>query len=120
MKAELIDVNSLVTVSDYLEALATAEEVTTGIKLQLQKFGKTDKDWHSRANHSLSQWQGIRRVITARLAVLRQREKEHNMQIHQQRNDYLIDELREVIPASVFGECVDRAYKKMGGAHDES
>lgn len=117
MKVEIIDVNSLVTIADYLEALATAEEVTTDIKLQLQKFGKADRDWHNRASHSLSQWQAVRRIITARLAVLRQREKDRNVQIHQQRNDYLIDELREVIPASVFGECVERADMKMGACN---
>ena len=120
MKVELIDVNSLVTISDYLGALATAEEVTTGIKLQLQKFGKTDQDWHNRASHSLSQWQGVRRVITSRLAVLRQREKEHNMQLHQQRNDFLIDELRRVIPSSVFGKCVERADMQMGATYAKS
>jgi hypothetical protein len=119
MKAEFIDVNSLVTISDYLEALATAEEVTTGIKLQLQKFGRSDQDWHNRATHSLSQWQAVRRIITARLAVLRQREKEQNMQLHQQRNDYLIDELSSVIPPSVFGECVERADMKMGASDVE-
>lgn len=117
MKVEIIDVNSLVTIADYLEALATAEEVTTDIKLQLQKYGKNDPDWHNRASHSLSQWQGVRRVITARLAVLRQREKEHNTQLHQQHNDYLIDELRRVIPSSVFGECAERADKKMGACN---
>jgi hypothetical protein len=76
MKAESIDVNQLVTINDHLQALVTAEDVIASINSQLETVIDNDYGWRHRANVARVKWQNTRKRITARLAVLRQLERE--------------------------------------------
>ncbi|MCM7555813.1 hypothetical protein M8R97_20880, partial [Enterobacter kobei] len=58
-----------------------------------------------------------RRIITARLAVLRHEEKERNLELHQQHNDFLVQALREIVTPSSFARCVRLAKEKMEEIH---
>jgi hypothetical protein len=60
-----------------------------------------------KAENALRLIKGKRRIITARLAVLRHEEKERNLELHQQHNDFLVQALREIVtPSSLRVACV--------------
>ena len=80
MKAESIDVNQLVTINDHLQALVTAEDVIASISSQLENVIDNEYGWRHRANVALVMWKNTRKRITSRLAVLRQLEREKNIE----------------------------------------
>lgn len=110
-----IDTDELNTVSECLRQLANAEEAQLSIEEQLAMPNSSDdlNIWRKRAENALRVIKGKRRLITARLAVLRQEEKERNILSHQQHNDYLVAELKQIVTPSSFLNCVRRADKKL-------
>ncbi|HEM7910265.1 TPA: hypothetical protein U2L61_001105 [Citrobacter koseri] len=115
MQKAFIDTDNLNSVSECLEQLVNAEATQISIESQLQqsRSGSEWSEWRRKAEAALRVVKAKRRIITARLAVLRQQEKERNIQLHQQHNDYLVDELRRVVTPSSFARCVMRATEKM-------
>ena len=110
-----VETNNLNTISDCLQQLFLAEEVQLSIDDQLAS-SKSSSDWSAwrkKAENALRVVKAKRRVITARLAILRQEEKERTLQLHQQRNDYLVQELKNIVTPSSFERCVRLADKKM-------
>lgn len=72
-----------------------------------------------KAENALRVIKGKRRIITARLAILRHEEKERNMQLHQQHNDFLVQALREIVTPSSFARCVRLAKEKVEESNAE-
>lgn len=110
-----IKVENLKTINDCLQQLFLAEEVQLSIEDQLAS-SKSSSDWSAwrkKAENALRVVKAKRRVITARLAILRQEEKERTLQLHQQRSDYLVQELKNIVTPSSFERCVRLADKKM-------
>jgi ribosomal protein S13 len=105
MKAESIDVNQLVTINDHLQALVTAEDVIASINSQLENVIDNEYGWRHRANVALK-WQNTRKRITARLAVLRQLERERNIERQKSRDELLIRALRNEVSAEIFAAAV--------------
>lgn len=115
MERTRINTDDLNTISDCLQQLFLAEEVQFSIDDQLAS-SKSSSDWSAwrkKAENALRVVKAKRRVITARLAILRQEEKERTLQLHQQRNDYLVQELKNIVTPSSFERCVRLADKKM-------
>lgn len=119
MKKTFIDTNDLNTISDCLHQLINAEEAQLSIEEQLI-LSKSSSDWSAwrkKAENALRLIKGKRRIITARLAVLRHEEKERNMELHQRHNDFLVRALREIVTPSSFARCVRQAEKKVEEIH---
>ena len=110
-----VETNNLNTISDCLQQLVNAEEAQLSIEEQLAKSNSSSEwsTWRKKAENALRLIKGKRRIITARLAVLRHEEKERNLELHQQRNDYLVQELKNIVTPSSFERCVRLADKKM-------
>ncbi|HGY1125279.1 TPA: hypothetical protein ACNVTV_003504 [Citrobacter freundii] len=119
MEKSHINTENLNTIHDCLSQLVIAEETQLSIEDQLAKSNSSSEwsVWRKKAEYALKIVKGKRRIITARLAVLRQLEKDSNMQLHQQHNDFLINELRTVVPSSTFDRCVRQANDKMEKIH---
>lgn len=107
-----INTKELNTVSECLEQLALAEESIIAIDGQLLKY-VADPEWRKRAENARRTMGVKKRIVCARLAVLRQQEKERNVQMHQRRNGYLVYELKQIVTPSDFEECVRRVDAKM-------
>ncbi|WP_354691060.1 hypothetical protein [Phytobacter sp. RSE-02] len=105
----LIDTSNLSTIAVCLEQLVNAERAQLSIELQIAQPSSSNV-WRKRAETALRAVKAKRRLITARLAVLRQEEKERNMHNHDQ---YLIAELREIVTPSSFERCARLATEKM-------
>ncbi|HDT2096222.1 hypothetical protein [Enterobacter sp. CPE_E1214] len=118
MKAESIDVNQLVTISDHLQALVTAEDVIASISSQLENVIDNEYGWRHRANVALVKWQNTRKRITARLAVLRQLEREKNIERQKSRDALLIRALRNEVSAEVFRRCCESVEREMEVCYD--
>ena len=69
-----------------------------------------------KAENALRLIKGKRRIITARLAVLRHEEKERNLELHQQHNDFRSGSARNR-NALLFARCVRLAKEKMEEIH---
>ncbi|MDV7025229.1 hypothetical protein R4P48_21465 [Atlantibacter subterranea] len=116
-----VKTDNLNTISECLQQLFLAEQVQLSIEDQLAN-SKSSSDWSAwrkKAENALRVVKAKRRVITARLAILRQEEKEHTLQFHQQRNDYLIQELKNIVTPSSFERCVRQANGKMEAAVEQ-
>lgn len=115
-----VETNNLNTISDCLQQLVNAEEAQLSIEEQLARSNSSSdwSTWRKKAENALRLIKGKRRIITARLAVLRHEEKEKNAENYQQHNDYLIAELRKIVTPSSFAGCVNRATKKMETANE--
>ncbi|ENT2971461.1 MULTISPECIES: hypothetical protein [Klebsiella] len=107
-----INTDSLSTISECLEQLALAEGSIIAIDGQLLRTD-ADPQWRKRAEVARRTVHQKKRLIMARLAILRQQEKERNVRQHQQHNDYLIAELRKIVTPSSFIRCARRATEKM-------
>ena len=118
MEKSHINTESLNTIHDCLSQLVIAEETQLSIESQLASSISSSEwsVWRKKAENALRVVKAKRRIITARLAVLRQIEKENNMQFHQQHNDYLVAELKKIVTPSSFECCVRRANEKLGGS----
>jgi len=112
MERKFVKIDALDTIGVCLEQLALAEQSVIAIDGQLLKHD-ADPEWRKRAELARLTVQQKKRIVMSRLAVLRQQEKERNVQLHQQHNDYLIDELRRIVTPSSFARCVMRATEKM-------
>ena len=112
MERARINTESLNTISECLEQLVIAEESIIAIDGQLLKQD-TDPEWRKRAELAHRTVQQKKRIVMARLAVLRHEEKKRNVKLHQQLNDYLIDELRQIVTPSSFARCVRLANEKL-------
>nr|WP_314520499.1 hypothetical protein [uncultured Lelliottia sp.] len=110
-----VETNNLNTISDCLQQLVNAEEAQLSIEEQLARSNSSSEwsAWRKKAENALRVIKGKRRIITARLAVLRHEEKERNLQLHQQHNDFLVQALREVVTPSSFARCVLLAKEKV-------
>lgn len=119
MKKTLIETENLNTISDCLHQLVNAEESQLSIEEQLanSKCSSDWSAWRKKAENALRVIKGKRRIITARLAVLRHEEKERNLKLHQQHNDFLVEALREIVTPSSFARCVLQAKEKLEGIH---
>ncbi len=119
MKKTYIETDNLNTISDCLQQLVNAEESQLSIEEQLAKSNCSSdwSEWRKKAENALRVIKGKRRLITARLAVLRHEEKERNLLLHQQHNDFLVDALREIVTPSSFARCVIQAKEKLEGIH---
>lgn len=116
MERKLVKTDALNTIGVCLEQLAIAEESIVAIEIQIDSIGDTDPEWRKRANTALRTIGHKKRIVMSRLAVLRQLEKERNVQLHQQHNEYLVKELRRIVSPSSFANCVRRATERMEGA----
>lgn len=118
MQKSFINTDKLNSVNDCLQQLVNAEEAQLSIENQLASSNSSSEwsVWRKKAENALRVVKAKRRIITARLAVLRQIEKENNMQFHQQHNDYLVAELKRIVTPSSFERCVRRANEKFGGS----
>lgn len=104
-----VETDNLNTISDCLNQLVNAEEAQLSIEDQLVRSNSSSdwSSWRKKAENALRLIKGKRRIITSRLAVLRHEEKERNMQLHQQHNDFLVQALREIVtPSSLRVACV--------------
>ncbi|MBL5924745.1 hypothetical protein JBO37_03780 [Enterobacter asburiae] len=110
-----VETDNLNTVSDCLQQLVNAEEAQLSIEEQLARSNSSSEwsAWRKKAENALRVIKGKRRIITARLAVLRHEEKERNLQLHQQHNDFLVQALREIVTPSSFARCVLLAKEKV-------
>ncbi|MDE9716446.1 hypothetical protein [Citrobacter cronae] len=119
MEKSHINTENLNTIHDCLSQLVIAEETQLSIEDQLAKSKSSSEwsVWRKKAEHALKIVKGKRRIITARLAVLRQLEKDRNMQLHQQHNDFLVQALREIVTPSSFARCVRLAKEKVEDIH---
>ncbi|ELN3539384.1 TPA: hypothetical protein PW931_003911 [Escherichia coli] len=113
-----VETNNLNTISDCLQQLVNAEEAQLSIEEQLARSNSSSdwSTWRKKAENALRVVKAKRRIITARLAVLRQIEKENNMQLHQRHNDYLVAELKKIVTPSSFERCVRRVDEKLEGS----
>lgn len=109
---QFINTKDLNTVGECLEQLALAEESIIAIDGQLLKHD-ADPEWRKRAENARRTMGVKKRIVCARLAVLRQQEKERNVQLNQRRNDYLVIELKRIVMPSAFEECVRRVEARM-------
>lgn len=107
-----INTTSLHTIVACLEQLAIAEESLIGIDIQLLKPDGSP-EWRKRAEHARQTIVQKKRIVMARLAILRQQEKVRNVQLHQRHNDLLVEELRQIVTPSSFLRCVQRATEKL-------
>lgn len=107
MSKIFIDTENLNTISDCLEQLANAEAAQLSIELRLAQ--PAHDGWRNRAEFALRTVKGKRRLITSRLAILRQQQKELNRKSSHQHNKYLIEELRRIVTPSSFERCNRRA-----------
>ena len=114
-----VETNNLNTISDCLQQLVNAEEVQLSIEEQLARSNSSSEwsAWRKKAENALRVIKGKRRIITARLAILRHEEKERNLQLHQQHNDFLVQALREIVTPSSFARCVLVAKEKVEEIH---
>lgn len=114
-----VETNNLNTISDCLQQLVNAEETQLSIEEQLARSNSSIdwSTWRKKAENALRLIKGKRRIITARLAVLRHEEKERNLELHQQHNDFLVQALREIVTPSSFARCVRLAKEKMEEIH---
>lgn len=119
MEKTHINTENLNTIHDCLSQLVIAEEAQLSIEDQLAKSNSSSEwsVWRKKAEYALKIVKGKRRIITARLAVLRQLEKDRNMQLHQQHNDFLVQALREIVTPSSFARCVRLAKEKVEEIH---
>jgi hypothetical protein len=97
-----VETDNLNTISDCLQQLVNAEEAQLSIEEQLARSNSSSdwSTWRKKAENALRLIKGKRRIITARLAVLRHEEKERNLELHQQHNDFLVQALREIVTPS--------------------
>lgn len=114
-----VETDNLNTISDCLQQLVNAEEAQLSIEDQLARSNSSSdwSTWRKKAENALRVIKGKRRIITARLAVLRHDEKERNLQLHQQQNDFLVQALREIVTPSAFARCVRLADEKVEEIH---
>lgn len=114
-----VETDNLNTISDCLLQLVNAEEAQLSIEDQLARSNSSSdwSTWRKKAENALRVIKGKRRIITARLAVLRHDEKERNLQLHQQQNDFLVQALREIVTPSAFARCVRLAEEKVEEIH---
>lgn len=106
------ELNNLTTVTLALQALAEVTEAIEQIKLHLEFPNEQDAEWRKRAEYALKKRGAIKVAITARLAVLRQKEKERNVALHHSHSDYMVKELIKYVPQVVVGICGARAKIK--------
>lgn len=120
MNKTFVETNNLSSISECLMQLVNAEQAQLDIEQQLEQSNSSSEwsEWRKKAEKALRRVKAKRRYITARLAVLRQEEKERNTENHQQHNDYLIAELRKIVTPSSFAGCVHRATEKMETANE--
>lgn len=104
-----IEVDSLVTITDHLKALAEINDSIAEIRYQLD-YSNGDDGWRRRAGMALHKCKSIRTAIQGRLAVLRQQQKEQNVEMHVRTNDFLVKELKKHVSESVFGSCNIQAW----------
>lgn len=114
-----VETDNLNTISDCLQQLVNAEEAQLSIEDQLARSNSSSdwSTWRKKAENAQRVIKGKRRIITARLAVLRHDEKERNLQLHQQQNDFLVQALREIVTPSAFARCVRLAEEKVEEIH---
>ena len=119
MEKSHIDTESHDTIHDCLSQFLIAEETQLSIESQLANSNCSNGwgAWQKKAKNALRMTKGKRRIITARLVVLRHEEKERNMQLHQQQNDFLVQALREIVSPYSFERCVRLVHKKTEGQH---
>ncbi|MBC6503096.1 hypothetical protein GW742_16725 [Citrobacter freundii] len=119
MQKSFINTDKLNSVNDCLQQLVNAEVAQLSIENQLASSNSSSEwsVWRKKAENALRLIKGKRRIITARLAVLRHEEKEHNLELHQQHNDFLVQALREIVTPSSFARCVRLAKEKMEEIH---
>jgi len=117
---QYINVEKLETISDCLAALAQITNDIEDISLQLEYPSDKEPEWKRRAEFALRKCKSIRMKITSKLAVLRQQEKAASLALHQQHNDYLIDEMRRYLPRSAWLACIHRAKIKMEANHADT
>ncbi|RJT45699.1 hypothetical protein [Rahnella woolbedingensis] len=120
MKNPHVKFEELITIADHLAALINAEDSIIDIERQLKASIDNDSGWRNRANHALASWKGTRRSITARLALLRQREKEANQQSREKHGEFLIEEMKRYIPRVAFMACDHRAKLRMEALKSEA
>lgn len=99
-----IDVDSLSTITDHLKALAEINDSIADIRYQLD-YSNGDDGWRRRAGMALHKCKSIRTAIQGRLAILRQKAKVQNVELHVRTNDLLVKELKKHVSESVFKAC---------------
>ena len=114
---ERIDVGSLLTITDHLEALNVANATLDRIESQLTKASNKASDWYIRATTAHKTWHWIRTQICGQLSVLRQKEKERNINLHISKDHFLIQALRQRVTAEEFEQCVLIANEKATSVH---
>lgn len=113
MRNPPIDFDGLISITDHLKALVAAEDSITEIERRLKTATDNDAAWRHRAKYALESWKSTRRRITARLALLRQQEKEATQQSRETHCEYLIEEMKRYFPRAAFLACDHRARLRM-------
>ncbi|MFU2318011.1 hypothetical protein [Rahnella sp. PCH160] len=119
MKNPHVKFEELITIADHLAALINAEDSIIDIERQLKAAIDNDSGWRNRANHALASWKGTRRSITARLALLRQREKESKEKGRDAHTEFLIEEMKRYFPRAAFMACDHRAKLRVEALKSE-
>ncbi|WP_174634852.1 hypothetical protein [Yersinia thracica] len=109
---ERFEVGSLLTITDHLEALNVANATLARIESQLTKASDKASDWYIRATTAHKTWHWFRTQICGQLSVLRQKEKERNINLHISKDQFLIQALRQRVTAEEFEQCVLIANEK--------
>ncbi|VTP13184.1 hypothetical protein PUATCC27989T_01018 [Phytobacter ursingii] len=115
-----VDTLNLDTIALCLEQLVNAERAQLSIEQQLDQSNSTieSSEWRKSAEKALRTVKAKRRIITAQLAVLRQKEKEKNEENREQHCEYLIEELKKIVTPSSFARCVRYATEKLGAINE--
>ena len=114
-----VETNNLNTISDCLQQLVNAEEAQLSIEEQLARSNSSSdwSTWRKKAENALRLIKGKRRIITARLAVLRHEEKRTQPGTAPAAQRFLVQALREIVTPSSFARCVRLAKEKMEEIH---
>lgn len=106
-----INLDSLVTIEDFLCGLELANRTLKRIKEQLNQHPE-ESDWYRRATAAHKSWFWARCRICEQLSVLRGREKEVNRLRWRYENEALLEQLKSQVSKDIFSDCMRRAKKK--------
>ncbi|EKT55780.1 hypothetical protein [Providencia sneebia] len=111
-KENRLDLDALVTLEDYLRALAYCNASIIRIDAELDIKADKYPDWAIKARTARKHLNWQRRCVCDQLGVLKQQRKEVAYSERVIRNEILIDEFKKLLPHSEFMELVLAAEEK--------
>jgi hypothetical protein len=106
--------SELKTIVECLQMIADLTTEIETIEQQLDFPRDSKPGWRERAKYALRTLERFRLSANAHLAVLQQLKKEHEVELMQRRNNYLVPELAKYVPDVVFRACEHRAKLRAG------